>query len=116
MVSFDQIINKGHKRLASNKNIGRIDIDDDRLLLLHQEFTKEISYNEIDSIIRKKGIIKITLMNGELYELLDALCVKYSGNVMGRSIQDSRNIVRMAIIVYNLLMEKWKNYEKSSKN
>lgn len=108
MVSFDQIINKGHKRLAYNRNLGRIGIDDDKILLLHQEFTKEISYNEIESIVRKKGIIKVTLKNGELYELLDALCVK-SGK---RTIQDSRNIVRMAIIVYNLLMEKWKNYEK----
>ena len=110
MVSFEQIINKGHKRLAYNRNLGRIDIDDDRILLLHQEFTKEISYNEIESIVRKKGIIKITLKNGELYELLDALCVKYTSNAMGgRSIQDSRNIVRMAIIVYNLLIEKWEN-------
>jgi len=105
MVSFDQIINKGHKRLAYNRNLGRIDIDDDRLLLLHQEFTKEISYNEIESIVRKKGIVKITLKNGELYELLDALCVKCKN----RTIQDSRNIIRMAIIVYNLLIEKLKN-------
>ncbi len=41
MVTFDQIINKGHKRLAYNRNLGRIDIGDDKILLLHQEFTSK---------------------------------------------------------------------------
>lgn len=104
MVSFNQIINKGHKRLAYNRNLGRIEIDDDKVSLLHEEFIKEISYNEIETIVRKKAIIKITLKNGELYELLDSLCVKPN-----RSLQDTRNILRMSIIVYNLLTEKWKS-------
>jgi len=104
MVSFDQVINKGHKRLAYNRNLGRVEIDDDKIILLHGDFVKEISYDEIETIVKKKAIIKISLKNGELYELLDALCLKPT-----RTLQDSRNILRMATIVYNLLIEKWKN-------
>ncbi|MFW9947683.1 MAG: hypothetical protein ACFFDX_12735 [Candidatus Odinarchaeota archaeon] len=104
MVSFDQVINKGHKRLAYNRNLGKIEINDDKLILFHEEFVKEISYDEIESIVKKKAIIKITLKNGELIELLDSLCLKPT-----RSFQDSRNILRMANIAYNFLNEKWEN-------
>jgi len=102
MVSFEQLITKGHSRLAYNRNRGTLDITNDKITLLHQDFVKEISYNEIESITRrKKGIIVIILKNGEFYELLDAMWAK-SNN----SLQDMRNAVRKTEIIYNLLLER----------
>lgn len=109
MVSFEQLIHKGHKRMAYNRNRGTLDINNEKITLLHQDFVREIHYNEIESIVRrKKGIITLTLKNGEEYELLDVIWA-----ITNKSFQTMRNAVRTTEIIFNLLMEKWKGEESN---
>ncbi len=100
-MNFEVIVSKGNPRVYKNRDLSLIDVDDEKIAIAHQNYNRDIYFNEILNIEKKRGI-KITLENQEVF----TLSFKWTYYPGLRGVQEAKNAGRKGDILYNLLRKK----------
>jgi hypothetical protein len=102
MTTFEVLIDKENSQMALNRNLGVIDILPEKMIIIHENYIDEISYDEIEEIIQKKTYVEIVLHDGRVYSIVSPKAL-----VASKGLQTNKNMNRIATIINSLLHKYW---------
>lgn len=99
---FENIIMaKGNPRIQRNKNLGFLEIKDNKMILSQDKFVKYIYYADIKSVEKKRGIL-IILIDDSQFTLSFPI---------GRGLQSAKNAGRKGLMLMKIIKQKKEEFD-----
>jgi len=100
-MNFEVIFSEGNPSTYSNKDLSFLELNDEKISILHTNYQKDIYLKDIRSIKSIRGI-KLTLFNDEVY----TISFPYHAKRGFQGAQEVKNAARKAKILFNQIEDK----------